>query len=69
MPHCRGNIIWFNRSMGFGFIQREGGPDVFCHRAALQIPETTPLEDGSEVEFDLSGPEGRHAENVILRRA
>jgi len=67
MGRQHGNVVWFSDAMGFGFIKREGDPDVFFHRGAL-MKDTERVEDGEEVEFDTSGPLGLQAENVTLMR-
>ncbi len=66
MGRIRGRVAWFSERTGFGFITRQGGPDVFLHRR--QLPPHVPaiLRDGAEVEFEPSGPEGLHADRVTL---
>ena len=55
----QGTVKWFNSEKGFGFIQREGGDDVFVHFSAIQGDGYRSLEDGQRVEFGGSRPEGR----------
>lgn len=60
-----GKIKWFNDAKGFGFIQREDGPDVFVHYSAIQGDGYKTLAEGTEVEFDLyDSPKGPQAQNV-----
>jgi cold shock CspA family protein len=50
---------WFP-DRGFGFIERIGRPDLFCHRNALRIKGRPPLEPGETVEFIVQlDPDGR----------
>ena len=61
-----GKVKWFNASKGFGFIEREGGPDVFVHFSAIQSEGYRSLEEGQEVEFSIEdGPKGLQAAQVI----
>ena len=62
MAKLRGKVIWYSATKGFGFISRPDGPDCFLHQAALRGHKTPP--DGAEVEFDLSGTDGLHVDNV-----
>jgi cold shock protein len=61
----QGTVKWFNSEKGFGFIQREGGDDVFVHFSASQGDGYRSLEDGQRVEFDVApGRKGEEAQNV-----
>lgn len=60
-----GKVKWFNAEKGFGFIEREGGDDIFVHFTAIQGDGFKTLEEGQEVEFDIvEGNRGPQAANV-----
>ena len=60
-----GTVKWFNGDKGFGFIEREGGKDVFVHFSAIQGDGFKTLNEGQLVEFELSqGDKGPQAINV-----
>ncbi|MDF2877007.1 MAG: cold-shock DNA-binding domain protein [Clostridia bacterium] len=60
-----GKVKWFNAEKGFGFIEREGGDDVFVHFTAIQGEGFKTLEEGQEVNFDIvDGNRGPQAANV-----
>ena len=60
-----GTVKWFNAEKGFGFIEREGGDDVFVHFSAIQGDGYRNLEEGQRVEFDVApGRKGEEAQNV-----
>lgn len=62
-----GTVKWFNASKGYGFIEREGGPDVFVHFSAIQADGYRTLHEGQAVEFTIEeGPKGLQAANVTL---
>lgn len=62
----KGKVKWFNAEKGFGFIEREGGSDVFVHYSAIQSDGFKTLDDGQEVEFDeVEGARGPQAANVV----
>ena len=62
---AEGTVKWFNNAKGFGFIEREDGPDVFVHHTAIVSSGYRSLEDGQKVEFDIvDGPKGLQASNV-----
>lgn len=63
-----GTVKWFNGGKGFGFIEREGGEDVFVHYSAIQsdgYDSYRNLDEGQKVEFSVEqGPKGLQAANV-----
>ena len=60
-----GTVKWFNGSKGYGFIAREGGPDVFVHFSAIEGDGFRNLNEGQQVEFTIEqGPKGPQAANV-----
>jgi CspA family cold shock protein len=62
-----GTVKWFNGSKGYGFIAREGGPDVFVHYSAIQGEGFKNLDEGQKVEFTVEqGNKGPQATNVTL---
>lgn len=62
-----GTVKWFNGGKGYGFIEREGGEDVFVHFSAIQSDGYRSLEEGQRVEFTIeNGPKGLQASNVII---
>jgi len=61
-----GTVKWFNGSKGYGFIEREGGEDVFVHFSAIQGTGYRNLEEGQRVEFSVeNGPKGLQATEVV----
>lgn len=62
----RGTVKWFSTEKGYGFIERSDGDDVFVHHSDIQGTGFKDLNEGEEVEFDLTeGPKGPKAENVV----
>ena len=58
-------VKWFNESKGFGFISREGGPDVFVHFRAISGTGFKTLQEGQKVSFNVvQGQKGLQAEDV-----
>ena len=61
----RGAVKWFNDAKGFGFITREGEPDVFVHHSAIQGNGFKTLAEGQRVEFEVvQGQKGLQAKDV-----
>ena len=64
--HSQGAVKWFNESKGFGFIQDDGGEDVFVHFSAIQTDGFKTLAEGDRVEYDVvPGEKGKQAANVV----
>jgi CspA family cold shock protein len=60
-----GTVKWFNNEKGFGFIEREGEPDVFVHFSAIEGTGYRGLEEGQKVEFEVgAGKKGPEAQGV-----
>ncbi|MCU7881128.1 MAG: cold shock domain-containing protein [Candidatus Thiodiazotropha sp. (ex Lucinoma aequizonata)] len=61
-----GTVKWFENGKGFGFIEREGGKDMFVHFRAIVGKGHRSLEDAQKVEFtEVEGKKGPQAENVV----
>ncbi len=66
----KGTVKWFNDAKGFGFITRDGAPDVFVHHTAIMSEGFRSLVEGEQVEFEVvQGPKGLQAANVRKVRA
>jgi cold shock protein len=63
---AKGRVKWFNDAKGYGFIEQEGGEDVFVHFSAINMDGFKTLAEGQEVEFEIrTGDKGLHAANVV----
>jgi CspA family cold shock protein len=63
-----GTVKWFNGSKGYGFIEREGGEDVFVHFSSIQGDGYRNLVEGQRVEFSVeTGAKGLQATNVVVQ--
>jgi CspA family cold shock protein len=66
MARISGTVKWFNDAKGFGFIEREGGPDVFVHHSAVQATGFKSLREGQKVTMEVEqGQKGPEARNVV----
>jgi CspA family cold shock protein len=64
---CTGKVKWFNESKGFGFLEQDGGKDVFVHFSAIVSSGFKTLAEGQRVSFNVTqGQKGLQAENVQL---
>ena len=62
----QGKVKWFNSEKGYGFIEMEGGDDVFVHFSAIQSEGFKSLDEGQEVSFEVEeGQRGPQATNVV----
>lgn len=61
----QGTVKWFNDQKGYGFIEVEGGDDVFVHHSAIEMEGFRSLAEGDKVEFEIvAGQKGPAAANV-----
>jgi CspA family cold shock protein len=61
-----GRVKWFNDAKGYGFIEQEGGRDIFVHYTAIQGDGFKTLTEGQKVEFEIiEGAKGPQATKVM----
>ena len=61
-----GKVKWFNESKGYGFIEQEGGRDIFVHYTAIEGDGFKSLAEGQQVEFEITeGAKGPQATQVV----
>jgi CspA family cold shock protein len=66
MSKEQGTVKWFNGSKGYGFIERDGGEDVFVHYSAIIGDGFKNLDEGQRVEFSVvQGQKGPQAQDVV----
>jgi cold shock protein len=62
----KGRVKWFNDSKGYGFIEQDGGGDVFVHFSSINMEGFRTLAEGQPVEFEVkTGDNGLSAANVV----
>jgi cold shock protein len=62
---AEGTVKWFSNEKGYGFIQQDGGEDVFVHFSEIQIDGYKSLSEGQRVEFEVAqGNKGLQASGV-----
>ena len=62
---AEGKVKWFNSQKGYGFIEMDGGKDIFVHHNEIQGHGFKSLDEGDNVEFEIGHSDrGDHAENV-----
>ena len=69
MSRISGKVKWFNNSKGYGFIEQPSSSDIFVHYSAIQGEGFKTLDEGQEVEFEVThGPKGPQAEKVRAQK-
>jgi CspA family cold shock protein len=64
---AEGVVKWFSDKKGYGFIEQEGGPDVFVHHTGINGAGFKSLAEGARVTFEIEqGPKGPSAKNVTV---
>ena len=64
---ANGIVKWFDERKGYGFIEQEGGPDVFVHHSGISGEGFKSLREGDRVTFDIEqGQKGPAAVNVTV---
>ena len=62
---AQGKVKWFNDAKGYGFIEQEGGRDIFVHYTAIDGEGFKSLTEGQKVEFEIiEGAKGPQATKV-----
>lgn len=63
---AEGTVKWFNDAKGFGFIEQDGGADIFVHHSEIQAQGFKSLQEGARVKFEVvDGPKGPAASKVV----
>ncbi|HZQ44562.1 MAG TPA: cold shock domain-containing protein [Acidobacteriaceae bacterium] len=67
MGQYKGVIKWFNNAKGYGFVGRDGAPDLFVHYTSIQHDGYKSLREGDQIEFDVvQGQKGPQADQVVV---
>ncbi len=62
---AEGTVKWFSEKKGYGFIQQDGGEDLFVHHSAIDMPGFKTLNEGDRVSFEVEDSDrGPKAKNV-----
>lgn len=62
---AQGKVKWFNNQKGYGFIESEGGGDIFVHYSVIKSDGFKTLNEGELVQYEVvEGPKGKQATNV-----
>ncbi len=65
MAQYTGVVKWFNNAKGYGFLGRDGGPDVFVHYSSIMLEGYKSLKEGDPISFDIiTGEKGPQADQV-----
>ncbi len=63
-----GKVKWFNEQKGYGFIEADGGKELFVHHTGIAGDGFKNLYEGQQVQFDIEqGAKGPKAVNVTVR--
>lgn len=63
-----GKVKWFNPDKGYGFIEQEGGEDLFCHYSEIQMDGFKTLDEGMPVQFDVTvGRNGKNQASAVRK--
>ncbi len=65
---AEGTVKWFSEKKGYGFIQQDGGEDLFVHHSAIDMPGFKTLNEGDRVSFEVEesdrGPKAKDVKKI-----